>query len=204
MDAIADLFKKRAENGDKWGLVAVSEGVVLSDDFITQSADRDEFGHVQLGGIAETLAGEIEERTGIETRHVVLGHLQRGGTPTAYDRILSTRYGLKAAEAIKNGEWGSMVALRGDAIVTVPLSEATEETKNRPGQALRRRPDVFRIGPDDQPNFAVPGVDGRLCGSSGAARGRLCIYGVHRSRHRVGLRTCRTCHHAGSLGVSFL
>ena len=129
MDAIADIFKQRAENGEKWGLVAVSEGVVLSDDFITQSAERDEFGHVQLGGIGETLAGEIEERTGIETRHVVLGHLQRGGTPTAYDRILSTRYGLKAAEAIKNGEWGQMVALRGDEIVTVSLSEATEETK---------------------------------------------------------------------------
>ena len=129
MDAIADLFKKRAENGEKWGLVAVSEGVVLSDDFITQSAERDEFGHVQLGGIGETLAGEIEERTGIETRHVVLGHLQRGGTPTAFDRILSTRYGLKAAEAINNGEWGQMVALRGDEIVTVSLSEATEETK---------------------------------------------------------------------------
>ena len=129
MDAIANIFKERAENGEKWGLVAVSEGVVLSEDFITQSAERDEFGHVQLGGIGETLAGEIEERTGIETRHVVLGHLQRGGTPTAYDRILSTRYGLKAAEAIKNGEWGQMVALRGDEIVTVSLSEATEETK---------------------------------------------------------------------------
>ena len=129
MDAIANIFKERAENGEKWGLVAVSEGVVLSEDFIIQSAERDEFGHVQLGGIGETLAGEIEERTGIETRHVVLGHLQRGGTPTAYDRILSTRYGLKAAEAIKNGEWGQMVALRGDEIVTVSLSEATEETK---------------------------------------------------------------------------
>ena len=129
MDAIADIFTKRSENGEKWGLVAVSEGVALSDDFITQSADRDEFGHVQLGGIGETLAGEIEERTGIETRHVVLGHLQRGGTPTAFDRILSTRYGLKAAEAINNGEWGQMVALRGDEIITVSLSEATEETK---------------------------------------------------------------------------
>ena len=129
MDVIADLFKERAERGEKWGLVAVSEGVVLSDDFITQSAERDEFGHVQLGGIAETLAGEIEERTGIETRHVVLGHLQRGGTPTASDRILSTRYGLRAAEAVKNGEWGQMVALRGNEIVTVSLGEATDETK---------------------------------------------------------------------------
>ncbi len=132
MDAIADLFKQRAERGEKWGLIAVSEGVVLSDDYITQSAERDEFGHVQLGGIGETLAKEVEERTGIETRHVVLGHLQRGGTPTAYDRILSTRYGLRAAEAVKNGEWGSMVALRGSEIVTVSLAEATDETKTVP------------------------------------------------------------------------
>ena len=133
MDAIADLFKKRAENGEQWGLVAVSEGVVLSDDFITQSAERDEFGHVQLGGIGETLAGEIEERTGIETRHVVLGHLQRGGTPTAYDRILSTRYGLKGAEAVKNGRVGrAWSRCAGNEIVTVSLSEATEETKTVP------------------------------------------------------------------------
>jgi phosphofructokinase-like protein len=129
MDAIADLFKKRAENGERWGVVAVSEGVILGEEYITQNAERDEFGHVRLGGIAETLAGEIKERTGIDTRHVVLGHLQRGGTPTAYDRILSTRYGLRAAEAVKNGEWGQMVALRGNEIVTVSLDEATAETK---------------------------------------------------------------------------
>src|SRR5215212_3914526 len=113
MDEIADLFEKRAGRGEKWGVIA----------------ETDEFGHVQLGGIGETLAEEIKERTGIDTRHVVLGHLQRGGTPTAYDRILSTRYGLRAAEAVKNGEWGQMVALRGSEIVTVPLEEATEETK---------------------------------------------------------------------------
>src|SRR5215211_1350755 len=132
LDQIADIFNKRAEKGEKWGLVAVSEGVVLSEEYITQNAETDEFGHVRLGGIAETLAGEIQERTGIETRHVVLGHLQRGGTPTAFDRILSTRYGLRAAEAIKNGEWGQMVALRGNEIVTVDLAEATEETKTVP------------------------------------------------------------------------
>ncbi|MDQ3965420.1 MAG: 6-phosphofructokinase, partial [Actinomycetota bacterium] len=106
--------------------------VTLGDEYITQDAERDEFGHVKLGGIGETLAGEIKERTGIDTRHVVLGHLQRGGTPTAYDRILSTRYGLRAAEAVKNGEWGQMVALRGNEIVTVPLAEATGETKTVP------------------------------------------------------------------------
>ena len=132
LDKIANIFTKRADNGEKWGLVAVSEGVTLSEEYMTQNAERDEFGHVRLGGIAETLAKEIESRTGIETRHVVLGHLQRGGTPTAFDRILSTRYGLRAAEAIKNGEWGKMVALRGNDIVTVSLDEATAETKTVP------------------------------------------------------------------------
>jgi 6-phosphofructokinase 1 len=142
LDEITNIFKKRAERGEKWGVVAVSEGVVLSEDYITQNTETDEFGHVRLGGIGETLAGEIKERTGIDTRHVVLGHLQRGGTPTAYDRILSTRYGLRAAEAVKNGEWGKMVALRGDEIVTVSLDEATEETKTVP-DGLYRAAETF-------------------------------------------------------------
>ncbi|WP_273841738.1 6-phosphofructokinase [Rubrobacter calidifluminis] len=132
MDAVADLFRKRAERGEKWGIVAVSEGVTLGEEYITQDVERDEFGHVRLGGIAETLAKELKQRTGIDTRHVVLGHLQRGGTPTAYDRILSTRYGLRAAEAVKNGEWGKMVALRGNDVVTVSLEEATSETRTVP------------------------------------------------------------------------
>ena len=133
LDEMVSIFKKRAENGEKWGIVAVSEGVTFSEDFVTQEAEKDEFGHVRLGGVAQGLAGELKERTGIDTRHVVLGHLQRGGTPTAYDRILSTRYGLRAAKAVKDGEWGKMVALRGNEIVTVDLAEATEETKIVPG-----------------------------------------------------------------------
>jgi ATP-dependent phosphofructokinase / diphosphate-dependent phosphofructokinase len=132
LDEITRIFKERAEKGEKWGLVAVSEGVTFSEDFVTQTAEKDEFGHVRLGGVGEGLAGELKERTGIDTRHVVLGHLQRGGTPTANDRILSTRYGLRAAEAVKSGEWGKMVALRGNDILTVDLSEATEETKTVP------------------------------------------------------------------------
>jgi len=143
LDRITSLFKERAQRGEKWGIVAVSEGVALSEDYITQTAERDEFGHVRLGGIGETLAGEIKERTGIDTRHVVLGHLQRGGTPTAYDRILSTRYGLRAAEAVKSGEWGQMVALRGNEIVTVPLEEATEETKTVPDDLYRAAETFF-------------------------------------------------------------
>ena len=132
LDEMVSIFKKRAEDGEKWGIVAVSEGVTFSEDFVTQEAEKDEFGHVRLGGVAQGLAGELKERTGIDTRHVVLGHLQRGGAPTAYDRILSTRYGLRAARAVKDGEWGKMVALRGNEIVTVDLSEATEETKTVP------------------------------------------------------------------------
>ena len=143
LDEITNIFKERAERGEKWGVVAVSEGVVLSEDYITQDAEKDEFGNVRLGGIGETLAGEIKERTGIDTRHVVLGHLQRGGTPTAYDRILSTRYGLRAAEAVKNGEWGKMVALRGSEIVTVSLNEATEETKTVPDDLYRAAETFF-------------------------------------------------------------
>ncbi|MDQ3925530.1 MAG: ATP-dependent 6-phosphofructokinase [Actinomycetota bacterium] len=143
LDRITSLFKERAQRGEKWGIVAVSEGVALSEDYITQTAERDEFGHVRLGGIGETLAGEIKERTGIDTRHVVLGHLQRGGSPTAYDRILSTRYGLRAAEAVKNSEWGQMVALRGNEIVTVPLEEATEETKTVPDDLYRAAETFF-------------------------------------------------------------
>jgi 6-phosphofructokinase 1 len=77
LEAITDLFKKRAEHGDRWGIVAVSEGVTFSEDFVTQAAEKDEFGHVRLGGVGEGLAGELKERTGLDTRHVVLGHLQR-------------------------------------------------------------------------------------------------------------------------------
>ena len=143
LEEISNIFKKRADRGEKWGVIAVSEGVVLSEDYITQNAEKDEFGHVRLGGIGETLAGEIKERTGIDTRHVVLGHLQRGGTPTAYDRILSTRYGLRAAEAVKNGEWGQMVALRGNEIVTVSMNEATEETKTVPDDLYRAAETFF-------------------------------------------------------------
>lgn len=143
LEKITAIFEKRAERGERWGVVAVSEGVSLSEEYMTQTAERDEFGNVMLGGIGETLAGEIKERTGIDTRHVVLGHLQRGGTPTAFDRILSTRYGLRAAEAVKNGEWGQMVALRGNEIVTVSLAEATDETKTVPGDLYKAAATFF-------------------------------------------------------------
>jgi 6-phosphofructokinase 1 len=89
----------------------------------------DAFGHVRLGGIGEWLAGEIEKRTGKEARTTVLGHIQRGGTPTAFDRVLATRFGLHAVDAVKEADWGTMVALRGTDVVRVPLSAATTTLK---------------------------------------------------------------------------
>lgn len=89
----------------------------------------DQFGHIRLGGVAETIANAIEERTGFESRMVLLGHIQRGGTPTAYDRVLSTRYGVAAIDAVHVGAWGHMVALRGGEIMTAPLSETVGRTR---------------------------------------------------------------------------
>ena len=102
----------------------------------------DDFGHTRLGGIAHWLEGEIEDRTGHEARATVLGHVQRGGTPTAFDRVLATRFGLHAIDAAHSGEWGQMTALRSTNIELVPLSEATAELKVVP-ESLYREAEVF-------------------------------------------------------------
>ena len=94
----------------------------------------DAFGHVRLGGIGQTLASEIEKRTGKEARCTVLGHIQRGGTPTAFDRVLATRFGIHAIGAVHDGVFGTMVALRGTDIVCVPLADATRELKVVPSE----------------------------------------------------------------------
>ncbi|MBM9461341.1 6-phosphofructokinase [Nocardioides sp. zg-536] len=112
-------------------VVVVSEGAVPADGsgMTLVTGEKDAFGHVRLGGIGDRLAGEIESRTGKEARAVVLGHVQRGGTPTAFDRWLATRFGLHAADAVAEGDFGVMVALRGTDIVRVPLAEGTGELK---------------------------------------------------------------------------
>jgi ATP-dependent phosphofructokinase / diphosphate-dependent phosphofructokinase len=102
----------------------------------------DQFGHVRLGGIAHWLEGEIERRTGKEARATVLGHIQRGGTPTAFDRVLATRFGLHAIDAVDGGRWGTMTALRGTAIELVELSKATAELKTVPA-SLYEEAEVF-------------------------------------------------------------
>jgi ATP-dependent phosphofructokinase / diphosphate-dependent phosphofructokinase len=111
-------------------IVVVSEGAhpKTSDDAVAEQK-LDAFGHVRLGGVGQMLADEIEQRTGKEARVAVLGHIQRGGTPTAFDRVLATRYGLHAIRAVADGAFGSMVALRGTDIVRVPLAEATRTLK---------------------------------------------------------------------------
>ena len=111
-------------------IVVVAEGAMPTDgDMILKDASRDAFGHVKLSGIGDWLAKEVEQRTGHEARCTVLGHIQRGGTPTAFDRVLATRFGLHAIEAVHDGAWGTMVALRGTDIIRVPLTEATKELK---------------------------------------------------------------------------
>jgi 6-phosphofructokinase 1 len=112
-------------------IIVVSEGAVPAEggDMTLVSGELDAFGHVRLGGIGDRLASEIESRTGKEARAVVLGHIQRGGTPSAFDRWLATRFGLQAIDAVADGDFGKMVALRGTDIIRVPLSEGTAELK---------------------------------------------------------------------------
>jgi 6-phosphofructokinase len=108
----------------------VSEGASPKEGDLTLSAsEKDAFGHVRLGGIGAALASLIEDRTGREARAVVLGHIQRGGTPSPFDRVLATRFGLAAVDAVHEGVSGIMVALRGTDIVRVPLSAATAQLK---------------------------------------------------------------------------
>jgi len=112
-------------------ILVVSEGALPKEggDMTLVSGEKDAFGHVRLGGIGDRLAREIEDRTGAEARAVVLGHVQRGGTPTAFDRWLATRFGLQAVDAVADGEFGTMMALRGTDIVRVPLIEGTGKLK---------------------------------------------------------------------------
>jgi phosphofructokinase-like protein len=116
-------------------IVVVAEGAYpVSEDLATSSEQLDSFGHVRLGGVGQMLAGEIEKRTGKEARCTVLGHIQRGGTPTAFDRVLATRFGVHAVQAVHDEEYGVMVALHGTEIVRVPLAEATSQLKLVPPQ----------------------------------------------------------------------
>jgi phosphofructokinase-like protein len=130
IDEVCAMLRRRHRGGRFASIVVVAEGATPKEGTLSlQSGDVDAFGHARLGGIGDTLAKAIEERTGYETRAVVLGHVQRGGTPTAFDRVLATRFGIAAIEAVHDGDFGTMVALRGGDIVRVPISEGTDELK---------------------------------------------------------------------------
>jgi 6-phosphofructokinase 1 len=131
-------LQRRHDRGKDFSIVVVSEGYELTYEsgerraVAAEARASDEFGHVRFGGVGDALAHEIEERTGYETRVTVLGHVQRGGSPTPRDRVLATRYGLKAADLVQEGRFGRMAALHGDRIVDVSLEEATAEQKTVP------------------------------------------------------------------------
>jgi phosphofructokinase-like protein len=134
IDKVAETIRLRHARGRYFSIVVAAEGAKFSSESaggeaVLQNLGKDEFGHVRLGGIGNMLAAEIEKRTGFETRAVVLGHIQRGGSPSAFDRVLATRYGIGAIDMVHRGDWGMMAALRGNRIISVPLMEAI--AKNR-------------------------------------------------------------------------
>ena len=128
LDEIADVIKRRHRQGRTYSVVVVAEGVSPPTGTAV-NAPVDAFGFERLGGVAYQIAPELEQRTGFETRVTVLGHLQRGGTPTAFDRVLGTRFGAAAADLAIAGESRVMVAVRGGEMVAVPLAEACESIR---------------------------------------------------------------------------
>ena len=118
---------------------------------VPQDMGKDEFGHAKLGGIANILAREIETRTGFETRAVVLGHIQRGGSPSAFDRVLATRYGLGAIDMIHRQEFGRMAALRSNKIVSIPLKEAIAKNRTVDQEMIEMVDGLFEEVADKEP-----------------------------------------------------
>jgi len=130
IDDVCRILKKRKKRGKNFSVVVVAEGAKLKDsELLLKTEKKDAFGHVLLGGIGQALCDRIAHKTGYEARFTVLGHIQRGGSPTAFDRVLATRYGIKAVELIKKGQFGKMVSLQGNKIVSVALARAVGKLK---------------------------------------------------------------------------
>jgi 6-phosphofructokinase 1 len=134
IEEVSELIRRRHARGRNFAIIVVAEGATPIEGTMATAGkgDTDEFGHVRLGGIGQRLEREIEERTGHETRTTVLGHVQRGGTPTAYDRVLATQFGLAAVDAATEERWGTMAALRGARVELVTLAEAVAELRTVP------------------------------------------------------------------------
>ena len=130
VEEVCELIRRRHSRGRYFSIVVVAEGAIPAEGTMeTLEGESDEFGHVRLGGIGQRLGPEIEQRTGFETRVTVLGHVQRGGTPTAYDRVLATRLGVAASDAAQESRWGTMPALCGSRIELVALRDAVSELR---------------------------------------------------------------------------
>ena len=146
VEDVCARIKRRHDTGKGFSIVVVSEGAKVATDseydedgsYVLSSMKKDAFGHVMLGGVAKVLADEIESRLGFETRHTVLGHIQRGGSPTAFDRVLGTRYGVRAAELVHEGSFGRMVALQSNKIVDIDINEIS-------GAIKELDPDLYKV-----------------------------------------------------------
>ena len=139
IEEVCRRVRHRHDRGRPFSIVVVAEGATPKEGTMEVLAgDLDEFGHPRLGGIGTRLEHEIEKRTGYETRATVLGHVQRGGTPTAFDRVLATRLGLAAIRAAHDGAWGMMTSLRGNEIKLVPLADAVAELRQVPTEEYER------------------------------------------------------------------
>jgi ATP-dependent phosphofructokinase / diphosphate-dependent phosphofructokinase len=139
IDEVCRLIRRRHERGRYFSIVVAAEGATPQEETmaVARESSFDEFGHPRLGGIGYALEKEIEQRTGFETRATVLGHVQRGGTPTAFDRVLATRLGLAAIDAAHDGAWGKMAALRSTRIELVDLADAVAEVRRVPVEEYR-------------------------------------------------------------------
>lgn len=130
IEEVCSVIRKRHAQGKNFSIVVVAEGAKLKSDAEVLSTEKlDEFGHVRLGGIGQIVGDLIEKKTGFETRVAVLGHIQRGGSPTAFDRVLGTKFGVKAVELVIEGKFGYMVSLKGNKIVSVPIEAAVGKLK---------------------------------------------------------------------------
>jgi 6-phosphofructokinase 1 len=129
LDKLTESLKKRKDRGRHFSLVVVAEGATFKDEIVTKTEKIDAFGNIYLGGIGEFIEEKLKERFDIPVRSITLGHLQRGGSPTPYDRLLGTRFGYKAMELISNGEFGKMVAIDGDDIVARDIEVVLEGTR---------------------------------------------------------------------------
>jgi ATP-dependent phosphofructokinase / diphosphate-dependent phosphofructokinase len=156
VDKVADSLRQRHARGRYFSILVVAEGAKFSSQAgqgnpVLQDMGKDEFGHAKLGGIANILAREIEKRTGFETRAVILGHIQRGGSPSAFDRVLATRYGLGAIDMVHRGEFGCMAALRSNKIVSITLSEAISRNRVVDDEMIQIVDGLFERAADKQP-----------------------------------------------------